>query len=251
MNQDILINTTTAETRVAVLENRRIDGSSALDIFLPKIHEDDALLRSKLKQAVAIPSKSILFNIDQKATLISKDQTDALLRVFVKVFDEARGYYGDQGHIARFERQLDDEGQLGVAVVDFGGATTTVAVFADGHPIYCDALAIGGDDAGTGARAIGNSTVAIGGEADAFGPGRPAAVCRELTKLHEEVARGGLGDLAGHPEGDLLLRPRIVAGEELGRVVVGQPIAAGVPDRADDRGVAVDDGGDEGAGGVG
>mgnify|MGYP001083445613 FL=1 len=39
---------------------------------------------------------------------------------------------------------VDDEGQLGVAVVDFGGATTTVAVFADGHPIYCDALAIGG-----------------------------------------------------------------------------------------------------------
>lgn len=32
--------------------------------------------------------------------------------------------------------------------------------------------------------------------ADAFGPERPAAVCRELTKLHEEVVRGPLGDLA-------------------------------------------------------
>ena len=53
-----------------------------------------------------------MFNIDQKANLISKDQTDALLRVFVKVFDESRGYYGDQGHVARFERQLDEEGQL-------------------------------------------------------------------------------------------------------------------------------------------
>ena len=39
---------------------------------------------------------------------------------------------------------VDDEGQLGVAVVDFGGATTTVAVFAEGHPVYCDAIAIGG-----------------------------------------------------------------------------------------------------------
>ena len=39
---------------------------------------------------------------------------------------------------------VDDEAQLGVAVVDFGGATTTVAVFADGHPVYCDAIAIGG-----------------------------------------------------------------------------------------------------------
>jgi 16S rRNA (cytidine1402-2'-O)-methyltransferase len=32
--------------------------------------------------------------------------------------------------------------------------------------------------------------------AEAFGPERPAAVCRELTKLHEEVRRGGLGELA-------------------------------------------------------
>ncbi len=39
---------------------------------------------------------------------------------------------------------VDDEAQLGVACIDFGGATTTVAVFADGHPVYCDAIAIGG-----------------------------------------------------------------------------------------------------------
>ena len=32
--------------------------------------------------------------------------------------------------------------------------------------------------------------------AEAFGPDRPAAVCRELTKLHEEVRRGGLAELA-------------------------------------------------------
>jgi 16S rRNA (cytidine1402-2'-O)-methyltransferase len=32
--------------------------------------------------------------------------------------------------------------------------------------------------------------------AAAFGPDRPAAVCRELTKLHEEVARGSLAELA-------------------------------------------------------
>lgn len=31
---------------------------------------------------------------------------------------------------------------------------------------------------------------------DAFGAGRAAAVCRELTKTHEEVRRGSLGDLA-------------------------------------------------------
>ncbi|MFS4491130.1 BREX system P-loop protein BrxC [Dietzia kunjamensis] len=71
-----------------------------------------AFLPALLDKAARIPAKSLLFNIDQKASLIAKDQTDALLKVFVKVFDESRGYYGDQGHIARFERQLDDEGQL-------------------------------------------------------------------------------------------------------------------------------------------
>jgi 16S rRNA (cytidine1402-2'-O)-methyltransferase len=32
--------------------------------------------------------------------------------------------------------------------------------------------------------------------AAACGPDRPGAVCRELTKLHEEIARGSLGELA-------------------------------------------------------
>ena len=77
-------------------------GAKAQGAFLPAL----------LGKADRIPAKSLLFNIDQKANLISKDQSDALLKVFVKVFDESRGYYGDQGHIARFERQMDEEGQL-------------------------------------------------------------------------------------------------------------------------------------------
>jgi cell division protein FtsA len=39
---------------------------------------------------------------------------------------------------------VDDEAQLGVACLDFGGATTTVSVFNDGHMVYADAIAIGG-----------------------------------------------------------------------------------------------------------
>ncbi|MBM3423463.1 MAG: BREX system P-loop protein BrxC [Chlorobi bacterium] len=92
-----------------LLENRQIDGVSALDLFLPKCG-DNEILRGDLKRAVAIPSKSILFNIDQKADVISKTQIDALLAVFVKVFDEMSGYYGKQGHIAQFERDLDSRG---------------------------------------------------------------------------------------------------------------------------------------------
>jgi len=92
-----------------LLENREIGGEAALDLFLPKCG-DNEILRADLKRAVGVPSKSILFNIDQKADVISKTQIDALLAVFVKVFDEMCGYYGKQGHIADFERDLDSRG---------------------------------------------------------------------------------------------------------------------------------------------
>ncbi len=93
-----------------LLENRPVDGVPVLDSFLPKCG-DNEILRGYLKKAVSISSKSILFNIDQKADVISKTQIDALLAVFVKVFDEMRGYYGKQGHIAQFERDLDSRSQ--------------------------------------------------------------------------------------------------------------------------------------------
>jgi hypothetical protein len=92
-----------------LLENREVDGEKILEAFLRKCR-DNEILRGELRKAAAIPSKSILFNIDQKADVISKTQIDALLAVFVKVFDEMSGYYGKQGHIAQFERDLDSRG---------------------------------------------------------------------------------------------------------------------------------------------
>jgi len=89
-----------------ILENRDIDSNNALEIFLSKCG-DNKLLQADLNKAVTYPSKSILFNIDQKADVISKDQSDALLAVFAKVFDEECGYYGKHGYIAEFERDLD------------------------------------------------------------------------------------------------------------------------------------------------
>ena len=96
-----------------LLENREVDGATALAIFLKK----DAIQRrpmiaGSLRKAVAIPSKSILFNIDQKADVISKSDVDALLAVFQKVFDDMCGYFGKQPHIAQFERDLDQRGVL-------------------------------------------------------------------------------------------------------------------------------------------
>ena len=48
-------------------------------------------------------------------------------------------------------------------------------------------------------RRLADSLTALG----ALAPDRPAAVCRELTKLHEEVARGTLGELARRFRGEV------------------------------------------------
>jgi len=93
-----------------LLENKQIKDTSVLDTFLQKVN--DEIIKADLKKATSIPSQSILFNIDQKADVISKTEVDALLSVFVKVFDEACGYFGKQSYIAQFERELDKDNLL-------------------------------------------------------------------------------------------------------------------------------------------
>jgi 16S rRNA (cytidine1402-2'-O)-methyltransferase len=62
----------------------------------------------------------------------------------------------------------------------------------------------------------------LGAMAEAFGADRPAAVCRELTKTHEEVRRGALADLVSWPEG--------VRGEVTIVVAGAAPTQAGLDD---------------------
>jgi len=89
-----------------LFENQLIDGKSVFEYFIEKIQ--DALLKADLRKAISIPSKSILFNIDQKADTISKTEFDAVLAVFMKVFNEMQGFYGKLGYVAQFERDLDN-----------------------------------------------------------------------------------------------------------------------------------------------
>jgi len=91
-----------------LLENQDVGGKPVIEYFTPKCQ--GAILKAEMKRAASIPSKSILFNIDQKADTISKEEMDAVLAVFVKVFDEMQGYYGKLGHVAQFERDLDERG---------------------------------------------------------------------------------------------------------------------------------------------
>jgi len=66
---------------------------------------------------------------------------------------------------------------------------------------------------------------ALAAMAKAFGPDRPAAVCREMTKTYEEVKRGSLEDLVAWADGD-------VRGE-ITVVVAGRPPPE-APDRIED-----------------
>jgi 16S rRNA (cytidine1402-2'-O)-methyltransferase len=56
--------------------------------------------------------------------------------------------------------------------------------------------------------------------AEALGRERPAAVCRELTKTHEEVVRGGLAELADWAAGGVRGEVTIVVGGRTGPLVV-------------------------------
>ncbi|MCK6622791.1 MAG: BREX system P-loop protein BrxC [Calditrichaceae bacterium] len=93
-----------------VLENRLIDGRRAGEIFLEKVAKSDFELRRNIEKALSIPTRTILFNIDQKTDKTSKTQEDAVLAVFMKVFNEMSGYYPKFGFVAEFERDLDQQG---------------------------------------------------------------------------------------------------------------------------------------------
>ena len=94
-----------------LLADRDVDGRSVASAFADKCG-DNILLQAALQKATAIPSNSILFNIDQKVDVIHSKQLDSLLTVFVKVIDESCGYYGRLGYIANFERKLDEDDLL-------------------------------------------------------------------------------------------------------------------------------------------
>ena len=92
-----------------VLENKEYDGYRLGELFAEKI-EDDKILKADILKATKCPSESILFNIDQQAQITTKQEEDALLNVFYKVFNDNLGYYGERQYVAEFERWLDHDG---------------------------------------------------------------------------------------------------------------------------------------------
>lgn len=92
-----------------LLENREIDGRHAVDFFDADRKISDPMVIADIHRAENIPTDVILFNIDAKS---SKQQgEDSLLDVFIRVFNEMRGYCGALPYVAELERKLDEKGR--------------------------------------------------------------------------------------------------------------------------------------------
>jgi hypothetical protein len=67
----------------------------------------DKMLLGDIHVAANQSTDVMLFNIDSRAN--TDDREDAILKVFIKVFNERLGYCSDHAHIAHMERILDEK----------------------------------------------------------------------------------------------------------------------------------------------
>lgn len=100
-----------------LLENKEIAGKKAIDYFVgqqadgisPKI--SDPIVLADMQLAAGTPTDVVLFNIDSKSDSGSKQNKDAIVNVFLKVFNEMQGYCGAMPFLADLERRLNEEGK--------------------------------------------------------------------------------------------------------------------------------------------
>ena len=102
-----------------LLKNSTVEGKRAIEYFTgcesdagirPKI--EDPMLIAEMTKAGTIESDVMLFNIDSKGSAKIGSGKEAIVEVFMKVFNEMQGYCGSVPYLADFERQLDGEGRF-------------------------------------------------------------------------------------------------------------------------------------------
>lgn len=97
-----------------LLKNEDIAGKPAIDYFEDDNKIDDPFVMSQISAATKVPTDVILFNIDSKASSNSGKDKNAILHVFLNVFNEMQGYSTVDPYIADLERELDEAGQFEV-----------------------------------------------------------------------------------------------------------------------------------------
>jgi len=102
-----------------LLKNSTVEGKRAIEYFTGC--ESDAGIRPKIEAPMLIAemtkagetdSDVMLFNIDSKGSAKIGSGKEAIVEVFMKVFNEMQGYCGSVPYLADFERQLDGEGRF-------------------------------------------------------------------------------------------------------------------------------------------
>ena len=100
-----------------LLANKSVGDKKAIDYFAddsltegkPKII--DRIVLADMKLAADTDTDVVLFNIDSKSDSNSKQNKDAIVNVFLKVFNEMQGFCGAMPFLADLERKLTEEGQ--------------------------------------------------------------------------------------------------------------------------------------------
>lgn len=94
-----------------------IDGHKAVNFFNDKIIDPTVL--ADMNAAGDISTDVILFNIDAKSDADSKSNKDAIVKVFMKVFNEMQGFCGSMPWIADLERKMTIEGTYDAFKAEF------------------------------------------------------------------------------------------------------------------------------------
>ena len=95
-----------------LLENKQVGDKRALDYFIDDKKITNQMVLADMQLAADTPTDVILFNIDSKSDSNGKENKDAIVNVFLKVFNEMQGFCGSMPYLADLERRLSEEGRL-------------------------------------------------------------------------------------------------------------------------------------------
>ncbi|WP_449290976.1 BREX system P-loop protein BrxC [Oscillibacter ruminantium] len=94
-----------------LLENREVGGKHAIDYFIEDDKIRDRMVLADMQLAANTPTDVVLFNIDSKSDSNGKQNKDAIVNVFLKVFNEMQGFCGSMPFLADLERRLTEDGR--------------------------------------------------------------------------------------------------------------------------------------------
>lgn len=95
-----------------ILDEPEVDGKKAMAYLTAKdVIASDPELVENMKRAAEAPTLTVLFNVDSKSTSTAKSDSNAIVTVFNRVFNERLGYEGAIPMLAELERTLDEEGK--------------------------------------------------------------------------------------------------------------------------------------------